>query len=106
MGRELANNIDLGAYLSAENKGVGSEASKKLTEAVNNYNKYLAAIGDSSFLSIEAITEALKNGGYQAVSVMTQIAELQGKELSSDEVVNAFRSHYDKLIQAVDEVTA
>ena len=41
MGRELANNIDLNAFMQAENRGEGSQAVKNLTKSVQDYNKYL-----------------------------------------------------------------
>ena len=126
----LANNIDIGAFLSAENRGATGQAYQTLKTAITNYidssdelferlrQQYfatqLAAVPDDIKNQITGIDsnalarfyiEQIKKGGDQAVKIMQAVAEAQGKELTSADIEAAYRTEVAQLEDALDQLT-
>lgn len=106
MGRQLANSIDINAFMQAENKNPGSEAAKTLTKGIDDYNSYLRAIGQTTLLNATAISNNLRAGGIDTVNTIKEIAKLQGREVTSDEISTAYRQSAEQLLAASQELTA
>lgn len=106
MGRQLANSIDINAFMQAENKNPGSEAAKILTKGIDDYNSYLRAIGQTTLLDADKLIQNLRHGGQEAVSALTTVAKLQGRELNKQEIETAYRASVERLLTIEQELTA
>jgi len=97
-------NLDVSSILNAER--ITPEIETNFKNAAYNFNSFMQAIGDSSWIFGADAFEALTKGGIEAVNVAQQIMTAQGKELSASDVEAAYRREVSSLVDAIDTVTS
>lgn len=103
-GRDLAEQIDIFAYVEASSYRDRVKSRQELETAIKNYNAYLIGIGKEAIYDVQQITRYLQLGGIDAVKVGEEIAKLQGKRLTSDEAESLYRGQVAPLVDAIDEI--
>lgn len=103
-GRQFAEAIDIFSYVDAENDTERSIALEGIHEAVKNYDYYTGAIGQGTLVWFTRLEKALKEGGLAAISAAQQIATLQGKTLSNDEITKLYRIGVEQINNTFDSI--
>ena len=105
--KEFADAIDISAYLNTDfGSAASAQAMSNIVQAIANYNAALEALGKNTILNIDAIVDALGQGGQSAVIAAQTIADIQGTTLSAEEIESLYRREVASLVNAIDGVVA